>query len=305
MARTPRTPALPATPPAASATAAAASTGGGPSSPPAPRSTAESPPSAPVKDKPISSFADYKEKWNTPATAKTTKLEFDEELRCNRPSCPFTLVQFIPPGTNPQTGVTFAVCRSGSCAGGGTILRYSAKCCACHGTIPEGTVCLSIKTDYNSAALGGVPQDSAASSAAPRAADGEGHTGLRVGSGGNELHEGEGAGRAVAAELLVELELGRLRSRRRVPLLLLSRWYSVSGCETCGKPTEAVVFPCLASITSSCLSALSVAEDSDMRHMYKASGGLEYFISSESPEETLDGFLRLRVPSETSFLPDL
>eukprot|EP00904_Undaria_pinnatifida_P010972 jgi/Undpi1/7004/HiC_scaffold_21.g09478.m1 len=149
MARTPRTPALPATPPAASATAAAASTGGGPSSPPAPRSTAESPPSAPVKDKPISSFADYKEKWNTPATAKTTKLEFDEELRCNRPSCPFTLVQFIPPGTNPQTGVTFAVCRSGSCAGGGTILRYSAKCCACHGTIPEGTVCLSVKTDYD------------------------------------------------------------------------------------------------------------------------------------------------------------
>ncbi|CAN0182944.1 unnamed protein product, partial [Laminaria digitata] len=39
---------------------------------------------------------------------------------------------------------------------------------------------------------------------------------------------------------------------------------------------------------------------------YKASGGLEYFISSESPEETLYGFLRLRIPSgKSSILPDL
>ncbi|CAM9532129.1 unnamed protein product [Ectocarpus sp. 4 AP-2014] len=39
---------------------------------------------------------------------------------------------------------------------------------------------------------------------------------------------------------------------------------------------------------------------------YKASGGTEYFISSESPEETLYGFLRLRIPSGTSpILPDL
>eukprot|EP00903_Cladosiphon_okamuranus_P019815 g18212.t1 len=39
---------------------------------------------------------------------------------------------------------------------------------------------------------------------------------------------------------------------------------------------------------------------------YKASGGIEYFISSESPQETLYGFLRLRIPSGTSpILPDL
>ncbi|CAN0383499.1 unnamed protein product [Pylaiella littoralis] len=43
-----------------------------------------------------------------------------------------------------------------------------------------------------------------------------------------------------------------------------SRWYSVSGCVTRGKPTDSVVLPCLASIKSSCLRVFSQAEASDM-----------------------------------------
>ena len=89
-----------------------------------------------------SASASFEQKWHTPQ--KPIYGDLTPALKCNRPSCNHDLRLFIPPGTKPNGGVTFAACSDLNCAGGGSLLAFDTNCDLCYRVIPAKSVCLSL-----------------------------------------------------------------------------------------------------------------------------------------------------------------
>ena len=122
----------------------APSTGGsaGAAASPSPSSGGTTSASLLTPEKRTSSSASFEDKWHTPK--KPIYGDPTPALKCNRPSCNHDLRLFIPPGTKPNGGVTFAACSDLNCARGGSLLAFDTDCDLCYWVIPAKSVCLSL-----------------------------------------------------------------------------------------------------------------------------------------------------------------